>query len=85
MTDVEVKIYTFEKKLAWTFNRWKLLEAIYQKKEKKDYLLMLQEVGKYCKYLKRRFAMIGFKKNMGENIYSIYLLMVFTKDIYLGS
>jgi hypothetical protein len=46
---------------------------------------MLQEVGKYCKYLKRRFAMIGFKKNMGENIYSIYLLMVFTKDIYLGS
>jgi len=45
---------------------------------------MLQEVGKYCKYLKRRFAMIGFLKIWVrifiQYIYSWYLPRIFTWD-----
>jgi hypothetical protein len=53
--------------------------------KQKDYLLLLQEVGKYCKYFKRRFAMIGFLKIWVRIFIQDILLMVFTKDIYLGS
>jgi hypothetical protein len=37
----------------------KIIRGNIQEKQK-DYLLMLQEVGKYYRYFKRKFAMIGF-------------------------
>jgi len=83
MMDVEVKIYKFEFFLAWTFNRWKLLEVIY-KKNKWITCWCCKRLENIVDIL--RGDLQWFKKNkMGKNIYSIYLLMVFTKDIYLGS
>lgn len=42
---------------------------------------MLQEVGEYCRYFKRRFAMIEFLKMWVrifiQYIYSWYLLRIF--------
>jgi len=52
--------------------------------KQKDYLLMLLEVEKYCRYLKRKFAMIGFLKIWVkifiQDIYSWYLLRIFIWD-----
>lgn len=54
------------------------------KEKQKDYLLLLQEVGKYCRYFKRRFAMIEFLKIWMrifiQDIYSWYLSRIFIWD-----